>query len=101
MNNPLGEYLKKIRLEKDIGLRELCDLIEKDPRCGVSVSPSYYSQIETGNNLRLEKITFDKIWAIAIVLGIDPIGLFILSRPQIPQYLAKKRNRHRLFPAEL
>lgn len=98
-NYQLGEVLRQARQAKDLGVRELCRVIERNPNTGLKVSYSYYSQVENGANLRPEKISMDFFWAVGIVLGIDPLKLFVLSRPQIPRDFVDAKKRDRFFPS--
>lgn len=98
---PLGDYLYKVRRDRDISIRELCRLIEKNPAAGTTVSNAYYSQVETGSEkVKPEKISFDFFWAVASVLKVDPVHLFILSRQAIPQEYIERRKRDFLFNIE-
>lgn len=93
----VGEFLYKMRRAKDLGIRELCRKIEMHKAAGSKVSPSYYSQVETGNGCNPERITMDFFWAVSTVLGTDPLQLFVLSRPAIPKEFAAAKERKRLF----
>ena len=50
MNNKFGIYITEKRIEKEIGLREMADILD--------ISPSYFSDIEKGrrNPPNLSKI---------------------------------------------
>lgn len=95
--NPLGAFLREERERQGIGIRELCRMTERNTSSGKAVSPSYYSQVETGTGIRSEKISMDFLWAVGVVLGVDPLKLFVLCRPQIPQRLVDAGARDRIF----
>ncbi len=97
MGYPLGEKLKALRKQKELGVRELCELTEKNSVCGRTVSPAYYSQVENCTGIRPEKISFDFFWAVSVILETDPVELFVLSRQHIPQQFAKERARNFIF----
>jgi hypothetical protein len=85
----LGEILKKRREDLNIGVRELCRNIDKSALAGKHrVSPSYYSQVENAAGIRPEKTTMDFFWAVSTALDLDPMELFLASRPNIPKDLA-------------
>jgi len=96
-NNPLGEFLKKERERQGLGIRELCRMTQKSTTAGKSVSPSYYSQVENGQSINIDKISMDFLWAVGAVLNIDPLKLFVLCRPVIPERLLDGEARDRLF----
>lgn len=96
-NYPLGDYLKDVREARGLGIRELCRNIEKSTRAGTTISPAYYSQVENGKDIRPEKISFDFFWAVAVGLQVDPVHLWILSRPNIPQDLVDPERRRVVF----
>ncbi len=93
----LGDFLREARESLNLGIREMCRLIEKNPRAGGTVSPSYYSQVEHGKNIKPEKISFDFFWAVSIVLEVDPVKLFLLSRPHIPVSMHDPKMRDVIF----
>jgi transcriptional regulator with XRE-family HTH domain len=85
----LGAILKKRREDLNIGVRELCRKINKNVIAGQHlVSPSYYSQVENAAGIRPEKTSMDFFWAVATALDLDPMELFLASRPNIPKDLA-------------
>ena len=92
----LGEFIKKQREKKDLGVRELCRVAERSTSSGRSISPGYYSQVENGKVFP-SKITMDFFWAIGVVLEIDPLKLFVLSRMAIPERLQEGEARDRIF----
>ena len=91
---PLGVALREARERKQLGVREVARLISRSPIAGMNVSPSYYSQVKIGY---YKKPSMDFLWAVSVVLGLDPLELFVLSRPKIPQHLAKENRRKFLF----
>jgi len=95
---PLGKALYERRTRTGLSIVDVCAAIKDLQRQGkcMNISSSYYCQVE-GNLKRIDKISLDFLWAVGIVLGIDPLELYLLSRPQIdPRYL-KREEREALF----
>lgn len=92
----LGNYMREVR-GKRYSIREVCRRIEESGIAGITISPAYYSQVETGTGINTDKISMDFFWAVGIVLGVDPLSLFVLSRPKIPARYADSKSRNRLF----
>lgn len=66
-----------------------------------SVSPwgictGYLSQLETNDQGLSERVQAEKLWALGLVLGVDPLLLYVLSRKIDARYLSS-RSRDRLF----
>lgn len=55
-----GREVRKRRLERDVGLRELASLLE--------VTPAYLSDIEKGARVPID----EKVQRLATLLGVDP-----------------------------
>lgn len=73
MDNKLGEYIKKIRADRNLTLRELEKI--------TGVSYSYLSSLERGYDTRSKKPispTLERITKIAVGLNI-PLGEFLIS----------------------
>lgn len=96
---PLGEYLYKTRKDRDLSIRELSRQVEKHlAATGTTISAAYYSQVETGSGkINPEKISFDFFWAVSCILKIDPVYLWLLSRPGIPKEYHDPQKRKYLF----
>lgn len=94
---PLGKFIQEARKKKGYSIREVCRKIEESGVAGVSVSPAYFSQVETGNGINSDKVSMDFFWAVGVILEVDPLTLFVLSRPLIPQRYVEAKNRKLLF----
>ncbi|GAB6084062.1 hypothetical protein JCM30471_29760 [Desulfuromonas carbonis] len=64
---------------------------------GKSFSASYYSQVENGKKVNIDKVSLDFLWAVGAVLSIDPLLLFVASRPDLPDKFLDATARDRLF----
>lgn len=94
----LGQFLRRRREELGLGLREVCRLSEKNPNCGRKLSSGYYARVETEDpTVNVDKITMDFFWAVGVVLEVDPLKLFVLSRPEIPRRFLEKLQREKIF----
>lgn len=95
---PLGRVLFEKRTKIGMSIVDVCAAIKELAREGkcLNISSSYYCQVE-GNLKRIDKISLDFLWAVGIILGVDPIELYLLSRPQIDQTFLDKSERDRLF----
>lgn len=93
---PLGEFLKKVRMGQGMAQRELARKTEKNPYTA-TVSSSYYSQVETAQGINPEKVSMDFFWAVGVALNVDPLKLFVLPRPSIPQEFAERAYRDKFF----
>jgi transcriptional regulator with XRE-family HTH domain len=74
MENRLGEYIKKYRLEHGLSLREFAEK--------VGISHTHVDSIEKGIDFRTGKhvrLTNETIQKIASVLNKDPAKIFLLS----------------------
>lgn len=97
MSTLLGDFIRKEREARGIGSRELCELTASlRGRSGRGISSGYLSQVETGY-ADMEKVSMDVLWAIGVALEIDPLKLFVLSRPHIDQRYLASGERRRLF----
>ncbi len=96
--HPLCAHIRELREKKGLGLREVARLSASNPVCGKSISPAYLSQVEKGSEqVRPDKISFDFFWSLGVVLEADPVEMFIISRPNIPQTLRDPKRRAFLF----
>ena len=95
---PLGHLLYEKRMNTGMSIVDVCAAIKEMSREGkcLNISSSYYCQVE-GNLKRIDKISLDFLWAVGIVLGVDPLELYLLSRPQLDQRFLDKAERERLF----
>lgn len=94
---PLGEYLKRLRKENSLSMRELSRKVDDSKLATFPVSAAYYCQVENGRGINPDKITMDFFWAVSAVLGTDPLELFILSRPEIPRAALSRKFRLKHF----
>ena len=94
---PLGEYLKQLRTQAKLSMRELSRKVADSKLAAFPVSAAYYCQVESGRGINPDKITMDFFWAVSAVLGTDPLELFILSRPEIPRTALSRKFRLRHF----
>ena len=82
MNSKFGIYITEKRIEKEIGLREMADILD--------ISPSYFSDIEKG---RRNPPNLSKIQEIAQILKLsvqetdDLIDIASETRDEIPMDL--------------
>lgn len=97
----LGQFLKQQREAAGMSMREMCRMTSKMPDCGkpISETAGYYSRVENDDpGIDPEKIGLDFLWAIGVVLRVDPLKLFVLSRKGIiPQRLVDKKERDKIF----
>lgn len=73
-----GEEIKRLRLEKNLGVREFAKMIIKDD--GEPISPSYLIDIEKNNRIP----SGDIVEKIAEVLNYDPANLLSLAQKISP-----------------
>lgn len=95
---PLGNLLYQKRTKAGLSIVDVCAAIRelnKQGKC-INISSSYYCQVE-GNLKRIDKISLDFLWSVGIVLGVDPMELYLLSRPQIDRSYMTKQERDALF----
>lgn len=98
MENELGKIVNEARMRKGLSTRELCRAIEHNRLCGRTISAAYLSQVETGSDkVQRDKISFDFLWAISVVLELDPVTLFVISRPEISQNMRDPAYRKKIF----
>jgi len=90
--------LKQERLKAGLTIVDMQELSVKYSEQGkcVPFSAAYYCQVEKGTK-KLEKITFDLIWAVGIILGFDPVSIYIQSRKTIDEKYIKEDERKQLF----
>jgi transcriptional regulator with XRE-family HTH domain len=82
MNDTFGRKLRNLRVNSDIGLRELARLINK--------SPGYLSDVEHGN---VPPPSEEVIVKIAAVLNVDKKELLAIAKkmdPEISNYVARE-----------
>ena len=92
----LGSYLKARRHQLNLGLRELSSLIDRNPSAAFPLSPGFLSQVENNMRDQSARVSGEKLWSLGVVLGVDPLCLFVLSRGLDPRYL-QAASRDRLF----
>jgi len=81
MTDTFGKKLRELRVNSDIGLRELARLVNK--------SPGYLSDVEHGN---VPPPSEDVILKIAAALSVDKKKLLIVAQkmdPEISSYVAQ------------
>lgn len=94
----LGQFLCRRRKELGLGVREMCRLSEKNELAGRPLTSGWYSRIETDDpTVNLEKVTMDFFWAVGVILRVDPVKLFVMARPNIPQKMADMEEREKVF----
>lgn len=94
---PLGDYLRQRRTELGYTMRELSRKIADSKTAGFPVSAAYYCQVESGRGIKPEKVSMDFFWAVSVILQTDPLDLYLLSRPTIPQKMLDRKLRLRTF----
>lgn len=94
----LGRVVSNRRHDARVGIRELCRISEQSPLVAVPLSPAYVSRIEreTGE-VDLAKVGIDTLWALGVSLQLDPLALFVMSRPDLPEVLLSRERRESLF----
>lgn len=93
----LGNVLAERRMESNIGIRELCRAIEASHISG-PVSPSYLSRIERDSGeIESDHVSIDTLWSLGVAMEIDPLLLFVLSRPDLSDRLLNREIREKLF----
>jgi len=84
MNDTFGKKLRDLRVNSDIGLRELARLVDK--------SPGYLSDVEHDN---VPPPSEDVILKIAAALSVDKKELLIVAQkmdPEISNYVAQDQE---------
>lgn len=98
MEYEIGKIIHTARMKKNMSMREVCRSIEHNRLCGTTISPAYLSQVEShSDKVKTHKISFDFFWAISVILELDPIELFVLSRTDIPQQMREPAYRKKIF----
>ena len=97
----LGSVVKARREELGLGQRELCRLTAKNENTGYfgkGLNSGYYTRIENDDpSIKQEKISIDYLWALGVVLNLDPLMLFVLTRPNVPQRMLDQGERAKIF----
>lgn len=91
MKSPVGEFIRSERERQGYGNRDLVRMIEQKKLCGRRISSAYLSQVETGEAPN-DTIGIDILWAIGVVLRIDPLKMFVMSRGMDEKYLDPKER---------
>ncbi|MHB8977477.1 MAG: hypothetical protein ACYDAI_12470 [Trichloromonadaceae bacterium] len=96
--NAFRSFLKQKRLKAGLTIFEMQELSVKYSEQGkcLPFSAAYYCQVEKGTK-KLERITFDLIWAAGVILGFDPVNIYIQSRKEIDQKYLDKKEKEVLF----
>lgn len=95
--SPLGKYLRARREELGLGLREVARLTERKVKaCGIRVSSPYLSQVESGW-ADPEKVSMDVLWALGVVLGVEPSVLWVMAREGIDRRYFQAAERKKIF----
>ena len=93
---PLHSYLRDLRREKLYSLAEVSLLSATLPHATFGVSAAFLSQVETDFHEMSSKLSGEKLWALGVVFGVDPLALYVLSR-KIPGGYHLLRHRDILF----
>jgi len=75
----LSSYLRQLRESKMMSLSEVSRVAFQAP-AHFGVSPGFLSQLETNHRNVSTIVSGDKLWALGVVYGVDPLGLFVMSR---------------------
>lgn len=75
----LSDALRDRRKSLGLGVRELCREANSLSDISITISPSYYSQIEL-EEVDIARISIDKFWTLGRVLRIHPLQLFALAQ---------------------
>ena len=91
-------FLKQKRLKAGLTMVEMQELsvkLSEQGKC-LPFSAAYYCQVEKGTK-KFERITFDLIWAAGVILGFDPLNIYIKSRKEIDHKYLYEKEREELF----
>jgi len=86
-----GEYVRNLRHALDLSLADVSKAAKVDP-ARFGISPGYLSQVETGDDDLVSKVTGERLWALGCIYRVDPLALFCLSRGITPLLVARYRN---------
>jgi transcriptional regulator with XRE-family HTH domain len=90
-NMRFGEYVRNLRHALDLSLSEVSEAAKVDP-AHFGISPGYLSQVETGGDDLVAKVTGERLWALGCIYRVDPLALFCLSRGMTSLLDSKTRN---------
>lgn len=90
----LSQFLRDRRKELSLTLQQVEEMSRRVSPW--SISSAYLCEVETDADGASERISAEKLWAIARVYDTDPLLLYVLSRKVDPRYLSSA-SRDRLF----
>lgn len=99
MEESFGEVIRGARERMGFKGRELVRYMENHPWTGGAISSGYLSSLERGK-VDAAKVSIDLLWSLGVALEIDPLYLFVLSRPHISRKFLKAEDRRKLFHVE-
>lgn len=91
-----GKFLHDRRKELKFTFKDIENQSKTDARIPDSISSSYFSQIEADFRGQSSKVEADRFWSIGVVLDVDPLLLYVLSR-NLDSKLLSSKNRDNLF----
>jgi|GEM_PF-5982868 len=92
LSQNFGEFMKSKRKQLNLSVREA----SATNNLPWEISSGYWSQIETNFRECTAKISGEKLWSIGLVLEVDPLLLYALSRKMDPKVLSAEA-RDNLF----
>lgn len=94
-DTPVGGFLLSLRKALNLSLSDVSRFAAQPPAC-FGISPGFLSQVETNFRSQSQVISGEKLWALGVVLSVDPLALFVLSR-NIGRELHLGEKRDALF----
>jgi len=93
-----GEFVKKRMDKLGLGLREVSRRTDEEIEItGNTVSAGYFSQLLSNEGDHCETVSIDILWSLGVVLKVDPLHLFVLSRPNIDSKYLDPELRKKIF----
>lgn len=78
--HPLCTFLREKMKGLDLGARDLQRKIENNPLAVTKVSAPFLYQLLDNFRDQADKVGMDVLWSIGVVIRVDPMKLFIMSR---------------------
>ena len=95
--HPLCTFLREQREKIGLGVRDIVRKIDKHPLAYVKVSAPFLYQLETNFRDQADKVGMDILWSLGVVLRVDPMKLFLISRRQIDRKFIDPEVRDSFF----
>ena len=91
-----GLYLRTRRHDLSFTLGDVSLMSKGSAAEEFWISPSFLSQVETDHRGMSSRISGEKLWSLGVVLRVDPLALFVLSR-NLDAGLHERKRRRSLF----